>query len=172
MLATLTQSGRAAMIAALAEKTLHFAWGTGDPAWDADSTLFPPLYAATELTAEVGRRLVQIKNFCEPNPEGDITLPEGFDKDKPLLSRYQSVTYPTPHLYVRVTFDYGEAWQHCIREVGLFAGGETDPALPPGQLYFEPHQVANRGLLVAARHEEPTQRDPARKDTYEFVLSL
>lgn len=172
MLATLTQQGRAAMVAALAERTLHFAWGTGDPAWD-DDTLKPALYSATELTAEVGRRLVLVKNFCTPDPDGDITLPEGFDADgKPILSRYRTVTDATPHLYVRVTFDYGEAWQHTIREVALFADAVTDPALPPGQLYFEPHQVLDRGRMVAARHEQPTQRDPARKDTYEFVLSL
>lgn len=33
-MATLTHSGRAALAAALAAQTLHFAWGTGDPAWE------------------------------------------------------------------------------------------------------------------------------------------
>ena len=46
-LATLTNTGRAAIASAIASRPLHLAWGTGDPAWDADDASLPSLVNAT-----------------------------------------------------------------------------------------------------------------------------
>lgn len=65
-LATLTNTGRAAIASAIASRPLHLAWGTGDPAWDADDASLPSLVNATALTAEVGRRLATAVGYVEP----------------------------------------------------------------------------------------------------------
>ena len=50
-----------ALAAALASQTLHFAWGTGDAAWD--TAPVPEPIDATALVNEVGRRLVTQVQF-------------------------------------------------------------------------------------------------------------
>jgi len=60
-LATLTSSGRAGMAQAMAAMPLHFAWGSGLAAWDADPDgqhLKESLVGATALVNELGRRAV------------------------------------------------------------------------------------------------------------------
>ena len=42
-LATLTKTGRAAIALAISSRPLHLAWGSGDPAWDADGATLPSL---------------------------------------------------------------------------------------------------------------------------------
>ena len=85
-MATLTHSGRAALAAALASQTLHFAWGTGDAAWD--TTPVPEPIDATALVNEVGRRLVTQVQFVTEDPTGEIIVPTG---------RYAVSETPTRH---------------------------------------------------------------------------
>ena len=55
-LATLTKTGRAAIALAISSRPLHLAWGSGDPAWDADGATLPSLIGSTALINELGRR--------------------------------------------------------------------------------------------------------------------
>ena len=69
-LATLTKSGRAGMAEALAAMPLHFAWGSGDPAWDADPEqqhLKQSLVNAVALNNELGRRAVTAIGYVTPD---------------------------------------------------------------------------------------------------------
>ncbi|MFI3270808.1 MAG: hypothetical protein R3Y11_01720 [Pseudomonadota bacterium] len=173
MYATLTNAGRAAMLKAISDKVLYFGWGSGDEAWDADSTLQPNLLESTGLTNEVGRRLIQVKYFVTPDDDGEISLPESYNADgTPVMGTYTMSDEPTQYLFMRVTFDYGDASTETIREVGVFSDTVVSEDAPAGQLYFEPDEVVSGGSLLSARHEVATVRDPARKDSYEFILSL
>ena len=52
-LATLTKTGRAAIALAISSRPLHLAWGSGDPAWDADGATLPSLIGSTALINEL-----------------------------------------------------------------------------------------------------------------------
>ena len=121
-MATLTHSGRAALAAALASQTLHFAWGTGDAAWD--TTPVPEPIDATAMVNEVGRRLVTQVQFVTEDPAGEIIVPTG---------RYAVSATPTRHLLFRIAYDFGDAPASIIREVALFAGTQVQAGLPAGQ---------------------------------------
>ena len=69
-LATLTNSGRTAIARAISENTLHLAWGTGDPAWDAPDAVLPSLVEATALVNEVGRHALTRCGFVLPDEGG------------------------------------------------------------------------------------------------------
>lgn len=173
-LATLTKTGRAAIAKALADHPLHLAWGIGDPAWDDEGVDIPSLVNATALTAEVGRRKPAAVGFVEPDEQGEIVIPveQGAGGDVQEM-RYRQVDGPTPYLYIRVNFNFGDASNQTIREIGLFMDTETDPDLPPGQGYFVPGEIANPGLLVAAQAVvPPINRSPNVRQTVEFVLPI
>ncbi|OQS45412.1 hypothetical protein [Chromobacterium violaceum] len=160
-MATLTHSGRAALAAALASQTLHFAWGIGQAAWD-DKPVPEPI-DATALVSEVGRRLITEVRFVAEDPAGEIVVPTG---------RYRVSNDPTRHLLLRIAFEFGDAPASVIREVAVFAGSKTQPDLPAGQRYFTPDQIAAPGILVALERITPIHRSPATRETFEHVISL
>ena len=160
-MATLTHSGRAALAAALAAQTLHFAWGTGEPAWD--SVPVPEPIDATALVHEVGRRLVTQVQFVTEDPAGEIIVPTG---------RYAVSATPTRHLLFRIAYDFADAPVAVIREVALFAGTEVLAGLPAGLRYFEPAQIVSPGALVALERITPINRSPATRETFEHVITL
>ena len=175
-LATLSQSGRAALLKALMEKPLHLAWGVGRPEWDEDPSGIPSYDAATGLVSEVGRRLVTQASFAVKSETGDIVVPVGKGQDGQVLTeRYQLVAEPTPNLYLQVKYDFGDAIGHTIRELALFSGSRTDAWLPPGQRYFLPGEVSDPGIMVAAQaldKEDAIVRSASKRHTEEFVLAL
>lgn len=156
-----TQAGRAAQAAAIAAQTLHFAWGEGSPAWDALSEPAGP--AATALTAELGRRLVVNPSFVTPDPAGDITVPSG---------RYRLASEPTPHLLVRVNFEFEDDATATIREIGIFVGGRPKDTVPPGQRYYELADLATPGILLAHERFPAFPRSASRREIFEYVLTF
>ena len=50
-LATLTKTGRAAIVKSIAARDIFLAWGTGEEAWDADDAVLPSLVDITAITA-------------------------------------------------------------------------------------------------------------------------
>lgn len=173
-LATITKSGRAAFAAALAAKPLHLAWGTGDPAWDADPASAPSLANATSLVAEVGRRTITQVGFVVADEEGDIIIPTGTTSEGVVQeSRYRLVAEPTPNLYLRVAYAFGDAANLTIRELAIFSDTKTAEGLPPGQRYFTPADIADPGIMVAGQIlDTPIVRSPSVRQTEEFVISL
>ena len=151
-LATLTKTGRAAIAKAISVRPLHLAWGTGDPAWDADGAVLPSLVDSAALACEVGRRTVSSVGFVEPDAAGGIVIPVGIEPDGTVEeARYKQVEGLSPYLYVRVNYDFNDANNAVIREMGVFMDTETKPELPAGQQYFTPSELASPGMLLAAR---------------------
>ena len=157
----MTDSGRAAQAAAIAAQPLHFAWGEGDPAWDSLSA--PPTPALTALVAEVGRRLVVNPAFVVPDPAGEIVVPTG---------RFSQVADPSPHLFLRVAFDFSDDPSATLREIGIFVGGRPKPELPPGQRYFAPADIVQPGILLALERIPKFDRSPAVRQNFETVITV
>ncbi|GAB7080887.1 hypothetical protein [Megalodesulfovibrio paquesii] len=176
-LATLTHSGRAGMAQALAAMPLHFAWGSGNAAWDDDPTaqhLAQSLVEAVALNNELGRRAVTAIGYVTPDPEGEITVPVGRQPDGAVVeARYRAVLEPTPFLYLRANFDFADASDQVVREVGVFLNTATRADLPPGQRYFTPDQLDDAGRLLAIQRMDPViVRSPAVRQTFDFVLAI
>lgn len=174
-LATLTQTGRAAIALAISSRPLHLAWGTGDAAWDADGASLPSLVLATALVNEVGRRTPTSIGFVTPDEAGDIVIPVSVGAEGAVQeARYRLVTDgPTPFLYVRTAYNYSEASNAVIREMGLFMDTEFVAGLPEGQRYFAPSDIKSSGLLLAAQIITPAiNRSPSVRQTVEFVLPI
>ena len=173
-LATLTHSGRAAIALSISERPLHIAWGSGDASWDSPGAALPSLLTATSLVNEIGRRTPGIIGFVEPDEAGDIVIPisaggEGVFQE----ARYRSVHGPTPFLYVRAHYNYSDASNAVIREMGVFLNTRFVEGLPPGQQYFTPGEIADPGLLLAAQIILPCiNRSPSVRQTVEFVLPI
>lgn len=173
-LATLTKTGRAAIAKALADRPLHLAWGSGLAAWDAEGAELPSLVNATALVNELGRRTPATVGFVEPDDEGDIVIPVSVGAGGEVQeARYRSVTGPSPYLYVRVNYNFEDASNAVIREIGVFMDTEFKDGLPSGQRYFTPSELESPGLLVAAQIlEPPINRSPSVRQTIEFVLPI
>ena len=173
-LATLTKTGRAAIAKAISVRPLHLAWGTGDAAWDAAGAVLPSLVDSTALVCEIGRRTVSSVGFVEPDGAGGIVIPVGIKPDGTVEeARYKQVEGPSPYLYVRVNYDFNDANNAVIREMGVFMDTETKPELPSGQQYFTPSELAVPGMLLAAQIiQPPINRSPSVRQTIEFVLPI
>ncbi|MCL2020936.1 MAG: hypothetical protein FWG81_02240 [Betaproteobacteria bacterium] len=169
-MAILTQSGRAAIAAAIATRPLHLAWGTGDPAWDTAPE--PETTLATGLVNEIGRRALTLWQFVMPDDNGAITVN---DVDDPSITKSFAPSLgnvPTNHLYLLFNFDFLDAPAATIREIGVFIDTVVDPALPPGQKYFAPGELHNPGILLALEHLPFFNRQPSVRQTFEQVITI
>ncbi len=171
--ATLTRTGRAAIVKALKSRPLHLAWGTGDADWDEDAAVLPPLIDRQSLFNEIGRRTASVVAFAVPDEDGGIIVPTGEVNGELTLVKYSITDDPSPFLYVQTHFWFDDAPNQKIRELGLFMDTEVDPACPPGQRYFLPSEITNPGLLLAAQIVKPgIDRSPAIRQAIEFVLPI
>lgn len=176
-LATLTNIGRAAFVRAVAALPLHFAWGSGLVAWDNDPDqphLNESLVEAASLTNELGRRQVNRVGFAAPDPDGEIVIPIGRLTDGEVeVGRYSLSEKATPTLYVRVDFEFADAGNQIIREVGLFVNTVVKAELPPGQRYFLPAELEDQGELLAIQRLDPSiLRSPAVRQSFDFILPI
>ena len=175
-IATITKSGRSAIAAAIAAKPVHIAWGSGVASWDSlgDADL-PSLIDCKSLYAEVGIREASVVGFCVPDEAGDIVVPIGLSADGTTVetARYQQKTEPTPYLYIRCAFDFGDAKNDTIREVGIILDAKPKADLPSGQQYFTPDEMATPGSLLAIQIVRPKiLRSPAVRQIIEMVLPI
>lgn len=164
--------GREGQAYALFQVPWHVALGRGDPDWDAidrddpswQSGLLPDAAQARTLVDEIGRRIADEVAFVRPDAAGEIVLPG---------TRWTRSEEPTNHLYVQVFLDYANAASETVRELGLFAGGVTDPELPPGQRWFAPADVTGGGhLMQLIRYAVPVVRSPSVRPLFHFVQSF
>lgn len=142
-------------------RPIHLGWGSGDPAWD--TTPVPESISDSALVNEVGRRRVSVVRFCEPDANGEIVVPTG---------RFKESETPTKHLYMRFNFDFFDAPTASIREVAVFIGTETDPELPPGQMYFEPADIVDTGTLLVIERTDKFDRSASVRQSFEFVVTF
>lgn len=174
-LATLTHTGRAAIAKAMSARPLHLAWGSGDPAWEEEGAEFPSLVTATALVNELGRRTPSVIGFVEPDEAGAIVIPVSVGSDGSVQeARYRLVPdKPTPYLYVLTHFDYGDASNAVVREMGVFMDTVVKEGLPPGQRYFTPAELEDPGLLLAVQIiTPPMNRSASVRQSVEFVLPI
>lgn len=175
-LATLTHVGRAALALAVAQCPLHLAWGIGDPAWNTPGANLPSLVDSTALVHEVGRRTPNRVGFVLPDESGDIIVPVYAGAEDPVQeARYRLVTdgTPTPFLYVQVQYNFSDASNAVISELGLFMNTELVDGLPEGQRYFTPGELKNPGLLLAVQIIVPgINRSPSMRQSNEFVMPV
>lgn len=176
-LATLTNSGRAAIAQAILSLPLHYAWGSGEPGWDDDPDkqhLDVPLVDAVALNNELGRRAVTAAAYVLPDSEGEIVIPEGRDSQGGVVeARFSISPTPTRFIYLRANFDYDNASNQIIREVAVFSNTTIKEGLPPGQRYFTPADVEDPGHLLCIQRLDPViLRSPAIRHSFEFVLEI
>ena len=160
-MAILTTSGRAAIAAAIKSQTLHFAWGRGGADWDNNRP--PEPRSAIALIHEVGRRKVNLVQYCKPQSDGTIIM---------LGARYAPSDTPTNNLYLRTDFDFNDALGETIRELGVFVGTELRAGLPAGQRYFAPSDLQSPGILLAIDYITPIQRGVGALQTFDFVITF
>ncbi len=159
-MAVLQDSGRIVLARAVAAQAIHLAWGRGSPAWDAAPQ--PEPTDATALVDEIGRRAVTQLGYVVPDNEGEIELPSG--------ARYTAVAGPTRWLYVRFTFNFGDAAGEPIRELAIFVGTQAAAGVPAGQRYLTPAEVANHGDLYALERLPKFTRNGDVRQVFDYVL--
>lgn len=159
-MSVLTDSGRAVIAESVAQRPIHLAWGTGDGEWDT-----PPSedVAAVALIHEVGRRKVFQVSHVAPADDGEIVVPTG---------RFTLSDAPTGHLYLSFRFDFEDAADEVIRELGVFVGSVPADGVPSGKLYLLPDELADPGTLLLIENISPLYRNAASRQTFEFVISF
>ena len=115
------------------------------------------------LLKEVGRRVVDEVLFCVPDPEGDLITPTG---------RFKQSVAPTNNLYLRFTFDFEEAAQCIIRELGVMVGTRVKEELPLGQCYFVPSDIVDPGILLVLENTVPLIRTKSTRESFTFVVTF
>jgi hypothetical protein len=161
MAAILTTSGRIAIAAAIKARTAHLAWGSGDAAWG--NTPPEPPANSSSLLAEVGRRRATQVDYCAPNVNGAISVPEG---------KFNVSTTPTNSLYFRFHFEFEEAVGATIREQAIFLDTVAAAGVPAGQFYLTPAQVAQPGTLLVIERRAPIVRAITTRQLFEFVVTF
>ncbi|GHM58157.1 MAG: hypothetical protein sL5_11080 [Candidatus Mesenet longicola] len=118
---------------------------------------------STKLMNEVGRRTADEVIFCSGDDEGELITPTG---------RFKPSSLPTGSLYLKFTFDFTDAANQVIRELGVMVGTKMKEELPPGQRYFEPQDIENPGILLVLEHTVPLIRTVATRETFSFVVTF
>lgn len=155
------QAASSAVAQAIKSAGVWVAWGNGDPAWDATSQAEP--VGATALVAEVGRRKAQVIQFIEPDPAGDIIVPQG---------SYSVSAVPTSTLYMRCNFAPSDAVGQNIRESAIFIGTALVAGLPAGQDYFIPANLSDAGVMLMLERFAKITRTSDFSVSLEFVMTL
>ncbi|MFP3021932.1 MAG: hypothetical protein ACEY3K_02970, partial [Wolbachia sp.] len=99
----------------------------------------PELITSEKLLNELGRRTADEVLFCTGDENGELLTPTG---------RFRPSNVPTNNLYLKFTFDFNDAANQVIRELGVMVGTKIKEGLPEGQRYFEPKDVENPGILL------------------------
>ncbi len=79
---------------------------------------------------------------------------------------------PTNNLYLKFTFDFTNAANQVIRELGVMVGTKVKEELPIGQRYFEPQDIEDPGILLVLEHTVPLIRTSATRETFSFVVTF
>ena len=160
-MAILTKSGRTAIATSIKAQPIHLAWGTGEPDWQKDTTPPEPI-EATSLLKEIGRRVADEVIFCKKDADGDLVTPTG---------RFKASKTPTNNLFLRFSFDFENAADQTIKELGVMIGAKTSSKLP-GQRYFEAAEITDAGALLVLERIPPIIRTPATRETFSFVITF
>ncbi|WP_353277818.1 hypothetical protein [Wolbachia endosymbiont (group A) of Agelastica alni] len=123
----------------------------------------PESITSEKLLNELGRRVVDEVLFCTGDENGELVTPSG---------RFKSSAVPTNNLYLKFTFDFTDAANQVIRELGVMVGTKLKKKVPPGQRYFEPQDIEDPGILLVLEHTVPLIRTAATRETFSFVVTF
>lgn len=123
----------------------------------------PESITSEKLLNELGRRTADEALFCTGDENGELLTPSG---------RFKSSDVPTNNLYLKFTFDFTDAANQVIRELGVMVGTKVKEELPPGQRYFEPQDIEDPGILLVLEHTVPLIRTAATRETFAFVVTF
>lgn len=101
--------------------------------------------------------------LCRGDEDGDLITPTG---------RFKASIAPTNNLFLRFTFDFDNASNQIIRELGVMVGTLTKHDLPAGQRYFAPTDIDEGGILLVLEHTVPLIRTAATRETFSFVVTF
>ena len=118
---------------------------------------------STSLMNQVGLRTVDEILFCSGDENGELITPSG---------RFTESRSPTNNLFLKFTFDFEDAANQVIQELGVMVGTEFLTELPPGQRYFTPEQILTPGILLVLEHTVPLVRTAATRETFTFVVTF
>jgi hypothetical protein len=161
-MAVLTNLGRAAIAESVRQREMYLAWGTGDPTWE-DTPPNEGLLASVGLVNEVGRRLCEKVEFCVPDDFGRIITPTG---------RFEPSEEITNNLSFEVEFDFEDACDLYIRELGIFIGTIIAEDVPIGQKYVTPNKIINPGTLLVLERCAEIHRQIMTREKFEFVITF
>lgn len=167
-MAILVDNGRAAVATAIKNQPIYLAWGNGDPSWDSLNDTQRPVepISATDLTKEIGRRLVQSSQYVVRNDtNGKIIVSTGKFDPSPNNT-------PTRYLYLNFQFDYPDGGTEDIRELGVFVGGKIAPTLSENNGYIHKSEVLDIGQLLVLEYIDKLHRLSTIKQTFEFVIQF
>lgn len=116
-----------------------------------------------KLLNELGRRTADEVLFCAGDENGELITPSG---------RFRPSNVPTNNLYLKFTFDFTDAANQVIRELGVMVGTKVKEELPIGQRYFEPQDMEDPGILLVLEHTVPLIRTSATRETFSFVVTF
>ncbi|WP_264735454.1 hypothetical protein [Wolbachia endosymbiont (group A) of Rhinocyllus conicus] len=123
----------------------------------------PELITSEKLLNELGRRTANEVLFCTSDENGELLTPTG---------RFRPSNVPTNNLYLKFTFDFTDAANQVIRELGVMVGTKIKEGLPEGQRYFEPQDIEDPGILLVLEHTVPLIRTSATRETFSFVVTF
>ncbi|WP_341820177.1 hypothetical protein [Wolbachia endosymbiont (group A) of Cydia strobilella] len=123
----------------------------------------PELITSEKLLNELGRRTADEVLFCTGDENGELITPSG---------RFRPSNVPTNNLYLKFTFDFTNAANQVIRELGVMVGTKVKEELPIVQRYFEPQDIEDPGILLVLEHTVPLIRTSATRETFSFVVTF
>lgn len=163
-MATLTDSGRAALAEALKGENLYLGLSSGKVTWDSADTFEAETRALTDITNAICFVKITDKQFVSSNNQGSIILPQG---------RFEISNVATPNLYLKASLNFTEATTAVIREVAVFKDIVLNNTVTEGQTFFDTSHVTSHGQLVFIdRQTSPINRSAGRRETFEFVITL
>lgn len=160
----LTKAARVALATVIKNKPLFLSVALGNPAWG--STPPAPAVTVTDLTTSplVWKKAMVVAYAEEAPEDGLITLLDG--------SKWNLTATPTETLYVKFTFEPGEAGGLTFREFGVFMDTVTEAGLPEGQTLFTPAEIDAQGTLLALQRRAAVTRDPEIREFFQIVITI
>lgn len=115
-----------------------------------------------DLYEEVGRRLIQLKQYVTPDPSGTIQTSNG---------SWSVSDTPTKYLYLKAQFDYADAPDDMLYQFGIFIGTEATSG-NENQLYLTPDMIANKGTLLGIENHNLIIRESSTRESHAVILTF